>query len=118
MSKVMTLKVIDIIDVMWSGSEYNHSNFDRYVVEISALDADRAQMNGYFIKRKDNYLSVSNRPNERLTVYVKHGSDFKYTKDNKIKIKPNVFKLYIHEKNGKSMLKRKYQRALLVEEDS
>ena len=118
MSKIMSLTVLDIVDVMKSGSEYNHSKlYDKYIIEISALDADRAQINGYFIARKTN-IGIINRPRERLTVHVKSGEDFTCTKDNKIKIKPYVVKLYTTEDDGRSVLRKKYQSALLVTEDN
>jgi hypothetical protein len=118
MSKIMSLTVLDIVDVERSGSEHNHSKlYDKYIVEISALDADRAQINGYFIARKTN-IGLMDRPREQITVHVKRGEDFTCTKDNKIKIKPYVVKLYTTEAYGKSVLRKKYQSALLVTEDN
>lgn len=118
MSKIMSLTVLDIVDVERSGSEHNHSKlYDKYVIEISALDADRAQINGYFIVRT-NHIGLMDRPTEWLTVLVKRGECFTYTKDNKIKIKPYISKLYTREACGKSVLRKKYQTALLVTEDN
>lgn len=116
MSKVMRVKVLKVIDVEWSGSTYNHSRYDKYVVEISALDADRVQLNGYFINRKDRG-SLLDRSNEWLTVYVKPDEGFN-GKNGKIKIKPYITKIYTHEKDGKDVLRKKYQKAVYVQEDN
>lgn len=118
MSKIMSLTVLKIVDIVRSESEYNHSKlYDKYIIEISALDADRAQINGYFIARK-SYGGLMDRPKERLIVLVKCGECFTCTKDNKIKIKPYISKIYTREAYGKSVLRKKYQTALLVKEDN
>lgn len=115
MSKVIRVNVLKIVDIERSGSEYNHTYYDKYVIEITALDADRVQINGYFIIRKAN-AALLNRPNERFTVYVKPGEGF--GKEDKIKIKPYITKIYTHEKSGKNVLRKKYQKAVFVREDN
>lgn len=116
MSKEMRVEVLRIVDINRAGSTYNHTFYDKYVIEISALDADRVQLNGYSINRKDRG-GLLDRPNEWLTVYVKPGEGFSY-KNNKIKIKPYITKIYTHEKDGKDVLRKKYQKAVFVQEDN
>ena len=87
----MRVKVLRIVDINRAGSTYNHTFYDKYVIEISALDADRVQMNGYFINRKDRW-GLLDRPKEWLTVNVKPGEGF--DENDKIKIKPHVTKIY------------------------
>lgn len=117
MSKEMCVEVLRIVNIEQSGSTYNHTYYDKYVIEISALDADRVQINGYFINRKDR-SALLDRPNEWLTVYVKPGEGFGFSYRGKIKIKPYIAKYYTHEKDGKSVLRKKYQKAVFVREDN
>lgn len=120
MSKVMKIKVIEIKDFIPANSRYNHSNYDKITILISALDADRVQINGYRIDRKNSqHVCFLNREDELFTIYSKPiGNGVHEFKNNVIKIKPYYVLYYVHQKDGKKILTQKYQRAVLVEEDN
>lgn len=118
MSKVMKIKILDIVDYEPADTTYNHTKYGKFVFLISALDADRAAINGYYVSR-ENDCSLLNRKNVMFTVYAeKPTNGVREFKNNTIKIKPYICKLYItHREDGKRVLVKKHQRAVLVEDN-
>ena len=118
MSKKMTLRNVKIINYLKANTKYNPSkNWDKIIILISAIDADRVEINGYHIKRKDS-SNLLNRDMEQFEVYTKPIKGKKSIRTDKMKIKPYMVEYYLHDENGHNWLAKKYQKAVLVEEDS